>query len=120
MGVLRTCWDAHHRWPTPAARGILRSGTKDSRHSVRIPCYPESSGQGPSNARISRLEGHVGRRGTPAPFRAGPHDARIPLQGTQPFVAIGPFRRVLDGDVIERFATGAAVEQGARYVHHLR
>src|SRR5262249_31192584 len=118
--VLRTWWDAHHRGPAPAARGILRSGTKDNRHIVRVLCYPGSSGQGPSNARISRLEGNVGRRGTFATFRASPHDARIPLQGTQPFVAIGPFRRVLDGDVIERFATGAAVEQDARYVHHFR
>src|SRR5262245_20246603 len=70
--------------------------------------------------RISRLERHVGRRGAFAPFWASPHDAWILFQGAQLFVAIGPFRRGADCAVIERLATGAAVEQGARNVHHLR
>jgi hypothetical protein len=79
--------------------------------SLKPPTRPHGDFPDTCRPSVSRLEPHVGCRGASAPFRTSPHDAWIPFQGAQLFVAVGPFRRVADCDVIERLATGAAVEQ---------
>src|SRR5258707_14449233 len=53
-------------------------------------------------------------------FRALPDHAGKALQRHQRLAGIGPFLQLLDRDVIERLAAGAAREQRARGVHHMR
>src|SRR4029453_10195617 len=53
-------------------------------------------------------------------FRALPDHAGISLQRHQRFAGIGPFLQFLDRDVIERLPTGAAREQRAGDVDHMR
>jgi hypothetical protein len=63
---------------------------------------------------------HIGCWGSAAPPRTGPHHPRITFQRPQGLLPICPFRGLSDGDVIERLAPRATVEQRARNVHHLR
>src|SRR5215472_5048433 len=53
-------------------------------------------------------------------LRALPDHAGKALQRHQRLAGIGPFLQFLDGDVIERLASGAAREQRARDVDHMR
>src|SRR5260370_8404599 len=54
------------------------------------------------------------------PFRALPDHAGKTFQRHQRLAGIGPFLQLLDRDVIQRLAAGAAGEQRARDVHHVR
>src|SRR6476659_3398168 len=54
------------------------------------------------------------------PLRALPDHAGKTLQRHQRLAGIGPFLQFLDRDVIERLPTGAAGEQCARNVDHVR
>src|SRR5882757_11349013 len=53
-------------------------------------------------------------------FRALPDHARKALQRHQRLAGVGPFLQFLDRDVIERLAAGAAREQRARDIDHVR
>src|ERR1700761_5417861 len=53
----------------------------------------------------------------PRPF---PDDTWKALERDQRAAAIGPFGHLVDRDVIARLAIGAAVEDRARDIHHLR
>src|SRR3954471_11990758 len=53
-------------------------------------------------------------------FRALPRHARKTLERDQRLAAIGPFLLFLDADMVERLPAGAAQEQRARDVHHVR
>src|SRR6201996_6250145 len=53
-------------------------------------------------------------------FRALPDHAGKTLQRHQRLAGIGPFLQLLDRDVIERLAAGAAREEGPRDVEHMR
>src|SRR5690349_4880439 len=65
-----------------------------------------------------RLERRVRLRAL-LPARALPDDARIALQRHQPLARIGPVLPLIDADVIDRLAAGAALEQRARNVDHV-
>src|ERR1700681_3065337 len=54
------------------------------------------------------------------PFRALPDHAGKTFQRHQRLAGVGPLLQLLDGDVIERLTAGAAGEQRARDVHHVR
>src|SRR5262245_50076992 len=53
-------------------------------------------------------------------FRALPDHAGIALQRHQRLAGPGPFLQLLDGDVVERLPPGAAGEQRAGNVDHVR
>src|SRR3981189_439039 len=53
-------------------------------------------------------------------FRALPDHAGKPFQRHQRLAGVGPLLQLLDRDVIERLPAGAAREQGAGDVHHVR
>src|ERR1700758_1770584 len=48
-----------------------------------------------------------------------PDDVGKTLQRSDRSPGIGPLRRLLEADVVARFAARAAVEQGARHIDHL-
>src|SRR5690348_1119026 len=53
-------------------------------------------------------------------LRALPDHAGITLQRHQRLAGVGPLLQFLDREMIERLAAGAATEQRARDVHHVR
>src|SRR6187397_1486388 len=71
-----------------------------------------------SDIAARQLEGIIARAFFP--FRALPDPAGKALQGDQRRAGIGPFLQLLDGVVVERLAAGAALEQRARDIDHVR
>src|SRR3974390_639761 len=67
----------------------------------------------------AELERVVTRR-APLLLRALPHHARKTVERHQRLAGIGPLLKLLDCDVIERLTPGAAREQRARNIDHMR
>src|SRR6516164_11286537 len=56
----------------------------------------------------------------PARFRAFPDDTGIALEGNEPFTGVRPILKLLDRHVIAGLAAGAAGEERARDIDHMR